>query len=221
MTGALRSASGTATTVVQFVAPERRKATRTGMPRSSMASIDARRSCSSGPASARRAARAAGHGKSRRPLRPSLVGHDRLELAVVEALHPAAGSVLVIAGSCPSRVLRQDGGDDGRSSCRRRIVEPQAEGDDRSCRASRELSHPARDRPPALPDPVRGLPGSSGSPGAGEAALRTAARCWRPAVEIAEDQPGAVRNRRRLELVVEGLDVARVSAGDVDRPFSR
>ena len=88
-----------------------------------------------------------------------------------------------------------------------RTVEPEAEGHDDA--ALQGSQHPAGDGPPPIPDPVELLlvvrevhvpwqRRSERAQGVGDLPF-----------EVVQDQPGAFRNRRRLELVVEGLDVAR------------
>ena len=88
-----------------------------------------------------------------------------------------------------------------------RTVEPEAEGHDDA--ALQGSQHPAGDRPPPIPDPVHLLlvvrevhvpwqRRSERAQGVGDLPL-----------EVVQDQPGSFRDRRRLELVVEGLDVAR------------
>ena len=133
------------------------------------------------------------------------VGDDRLELAVEEPLHPADRQNLVIEDRAEPR-LRQD---DRQMAVHPavRTVEPEAEGHDDA--ALQGSQHPAGDGPPPIPDPSHLLlvirkvhvpwqRRSERAQGVGDLPF-----------EVVQDQPGAFRNRRRLELVVEGLDVAR------------
>ncbi len=146
------------------------------------------------------------HGNPRRRLASSR-GHDRLELAVVEAPRRSFGNVLTVQDGSEA-VLRQDGGDEALHRAVV-VVDPQAERDDRRP-GLHETRHAARHRPPALPHPVQGFRVGREVPVPGKRRPERPEGVGDLSVEIAEDQPGSVGDRRRLELVVEAPDVARL-----------